>query len=65
MWSKYMAKAKFTQDQLNEAVAEFFGQCEVTEKGETFVECTFLPGAGNNGTISVYKLGAENGQNEG
>ena len=55
-----MAKAKFTQDQLDEAVAEFF-----CEKGTEYLEFSVLPGAGNNGPITLYKLGAENGQNEG
>ena len=41
-----MAKAKFTQEQLDEAVAEFF--CEN-------IPPVLVPGAGNNGSIIVYK----------
>lgn len=41
-----MAKAKFTQDQLDEAVAEFF--CEN-------IPPVLVPGAGQNGSIIVYK----------
>jgi hypothetical protein len=41
-----MAKAKFTEDQLDEAVAEFF--CEN-------IPPVLVPGAGQNGPIIVYK----------
>lgn len=54
-----MAKAKFTQEQLNKAIAEFF-----TENGEAHLECSFIAGAGNNGGITVYKLGENNGTDE-
>ena len=49
-----MAKAKFTQDQLDEAVAEFF--CEN-------IPPVLVPGAGNNGSIIVYKKD-ENGPSQ-
>lgn len=51
-----MAKAKFTQDQLEQAMAEFFGDQEA-------VEYQVLPGSGNNGPITMYRKD-ENGQNE-
>lgn len=43
--------ARFTQEQVNEAMAEFFA-----ENGSDHLECTFIPGAGNNGPITTYKL---------
>ena len=51
--------ARFTQEQIEQATAEFF-----QEQGETYVECTFLPGAGNNGAITTYKLGEQNGNDQ-
>ena len=51
--------ARFTQEQIEQAKAEFF-----QEQGQTYVECSFLPGAGNNGGITMYKLGAQNGNDE-
>jgi hypothetical protein len=53
-----MAKAKFTQDQLNEAVAEFFADPDAS------IEWGLLPATGNNGPITVYKLERTNGSNE-
>jgi hypothetical protein len=58
MWSKYMAKAKFTQDQLNEAVAEFFADPDAS------IEWGLLPAAGNNGPITVYKLEKSDGTSQ-
>ena len=43
--------ARFTQEQVNEAMAEFFA-----ENGSDYLECTFIPGAGNNGPITTYKI---------
>ena len=54
-----MAKAKFTQEQVHEAMAEFF-----TENGEAHLECSFIAGAGNNGGITVYKKEEQNGKDE-
>ncbi len=51
---------KFTQEQIDQAKAEFFG-----ENGSEYVECSYIPGAGNNGGITVYKLGENDGQDEG
>ena len=52
-----MAKAKFTKDQLKEAVTEFLDESAMPE---------VLSGAGNNGSITVYKKEeTENGQDEG
>ncbi len=53
-----MAKAKFTQDQLNEAVAEFFADPDAS------IEWGLLPGAGNNGPITVYKLEKSDGTSQ-
>jgi hypothetical protein len=51
-----MAKAKFTQDQVQEAMAEFFSET---------VDHQVLAGAGNNGPIVIYKLNeVQNGTNE-
>ena len=49
-----MSKAKFTQDQLDEAMAEFFGE---------YIEPMTLPAAGYNGSITVYKKD-ENGPSQ-
>lgn len=46
--------ARFTQEQLDEAVAEFFSEN---------VQHAFVPAAGQNGPITVYK-GANNGDDE-
>jgi hypothetical protein len=43
--------ARFTQEQIDQATAEFFG-----ESGSDYLECSFIPGAGNNGPITTYKL---------
>jgi hypothetical protein len=58
MWSKYMAKAKFTQDQLNEAMAEFF------EDENLSIEWGMRPASGLNGPITVYNKVEPNGTNE-
>lgn len=50
-----MAKAKFTQDQLDEAVAEFFSEN---------VPPSVLPGAGNNGQIIIYRKGESDGDGQ-
>jgi hypothetical protein len=50
-----MAKARFTQDQLDQAKAWFF-------ENNTVVP-VHVPGAGNNGSIIVYKK-EENGNDE-
>ena len=50
--------AKFTQEQIEQAKAEFF-----QEKGDEYLEFSVIPAAGNNGPITVYK-GANNGSNE-
>ena len=43
-----MAKAKFTQDQVNEAMAEFFGDENLS------IEWGMRPAVGLNGPITVY-----------
>ena len=43
--------ARFTQEQIEQAKAEFFA-----ENGSDRLECTFIPGAGNNGPITTYKI---------
>jgi hypothetical protein len=43
-----MAKAKFTQDQLNEAMAEFFADENLS------IEWGMRPAVGLNGPITVY-----------
>ena len=54
-----MAKARFTQEQIDQATAEFFGD---------YVAPVHVPGAGNNGSIIVYKNASqqkeENGNDE-
>ena len=50
-----MANAKFTQDQVNEAVAEFFKDPDAS------IERGILQGAGHNGPITLYKLEKSNG----
>jgi hypothetical protein len=54
-----MAKAKFTQEQLNEAMAEFFADPDAS------IEWGLLPAVGNNGPITVYKLEKSDDQDEG
>jgi hypothetical protein len=52
-----MAKAKFTQAQIDQATAEFFGEnSEWTN--------VILPGAGNNGTIKIYTKEIQNGNDQ-
>ena len=53
-----MSKAKFTQDQVNEAVAEFFKDPDAS------IERGTLPGAGHNGPITLYKLEKSNGPSQ-
>lgn len=50
--------ARFTQEQVNEAMAEFFADPDAS------IEWGLLPAAGNNGPITVYKLGEANGNDE-
>lgn len=50
---------KFTQEQIDQATAEFFG-----EQGDAYLEWSLIPGAGENGPITVYKLGEANGNDE-
>lgn len=53
-----MAKAKFTQEQVLEAMAEFL----VGEDASW--SCTTLPAAGYNGQITIYKKEEQNGTDE-
>jgi hypothetical protein len=50
---------KFTQEQIEQAKAEFFADPDAS------IEWGLLPGAGNNGPITVYKLERSDGQDEG
>ena len=50
--------ARFTQEQLNEAMAEFFADPDAS------IEWGLLPAVGMNGPITVYKLERDNGSNE-
>jgi hypothetical protein len=52
-----MAKARFTQDQLDQAKAWFF-------ENNTVVP-VHVPGAGNNGSIIVYKNASEQKEENG
>jgi len=58
MWSKYMAKARFTNEQIEQAKAWFF------EDENLSIEWGLRPGAGLNGPITVYNKVEPNGQNE-
>jgi hypothetical protein len=51
--------ARFTQEQIDQATAEFFADPDAS------IEWGLLPGAGNNGPITVYKLERSDGQDEG
>ena len=53
-----MAKAKFTQEQLNEAVAEFFADENLS------IEWGLRPAVGLNGPITVYNKVEQNGTDE-
>jgi hypothetical protein len=53
-----MAKAKFTQDQLNEAMAEFFGDENLS------IEWGMRPAVGLNGPITVYNKVEPNESNQ-
>jgi hypothetical protein len=53
-----MAKAKFTQDQLNEAMAKFF------EDENLSIEWGLRPAVGLNGPITVYNKVEPNGTDE-
>ena len=53
-----MAKAKFTQDQLNDAMAEFF------EDENLSIEWGLRPAVGLNGPITVYNKVVPNGNDE-
>ena len=49
--------AKFTQEQIEQAKAEFF-----QERGDEYLEFSVIPAAGNNGPITVYnKVEEDNG----
>jgi hypothetical protein len=58
MWNKYMVKAKFTQDQIEQAKAEFF------EDDNLSIEWGLRPAVGPNGPITVYLKEVTNGSNE-
>ena len=53
-----MAKAKFTQEQLNAAVAEFFADENLS------IEWGLRPAVGLNGPITVYNKVEPNGTDE-
>ena len=54
-----MAKAKFTQDQLDQATAEFFGDENLS------IEWGLRPASGLNGPITVYnKVEVQSGNDE-
>jgi hypothetical protein len=53
-----MAKAKFTQEQLNAAVAEFFADENLS------IEWGLRPAVGFNGPITVYNKVEQNGTDE-
>ena len=50
--------ARFTQEQLEQAKAEFYADPDAS------IERGTLPGAGNNGPITLYKLEKSNGNGE-
>jgi hypothetical protein len=58
MWSKYMAKARFTNEQIEQAMAWFF------EDENLSIEWGLRPGAGLNGPITVYNKVEPNGNDE-
>jgi hypothetical protein len=58
MWSKYMAKARFTNEQIEQAKAWFF------EDENLSIEWGLRPGAGLNGPITVYNKVVPNGNDE-
>jgi hypothetical protein len=58
MWSKYMAKARFTNEQIEQAKAWFF------EDENLSIEWGLRPGAGLNGPITVYNKVEPNGNDE-
>jgi len=53
-----MAKAKFTQEQLNAAMAEFFADENLS------IEWGLRPAVGLNGPITVYNKVEQNGTDE-
>ena len=53
-----MAKAKFTQEQLNAAMAEFFADENLS------IEWGLRPAVGFNGPITVYNKVEQNGTDE-
>jgi len=53
-----MAKAKFTQEQVHEAVAEFFADENLS------IEWGLRPAVGFNGPITVYNKVEQNGTDE-
>ena len=58
MWNKYMAKAKFTQEQIEQAKAWFF------EDENLSIEWGMRPAVGLNGPITVYNKVLANGNDE-
>jgi hypothetical protein len=58
MWNKYMAKAKFTDEQIEQAKAWFF------EDENLSIEWGLRPAVGLNGPITVYNKVVPNGTNE-
>ena len=53
-----MAKAKFTQEQVHEAMAEFFADENLS------IEWGLRPAVGFNGPITVYNKVEQNGTDE-
>jgi hypothetical protein len=58
MWSKYMAKARFTNEQIEQAMAWFF------EDENLSIEWGLRPASGLNGPITVYNKVEPNGNDE-
>jgi hypothetical protein len=58
MWNKYMAKAKFTESQIEQAKAWFF------EDENLSIEWGLRPASGLNGPITVYNKVEPNGNDE-
>jgi hypothetical protein len=58
MWSKYMVKARFTPEQIEQAKAEFFGDENLS------TEWGMRPAVGLNGPITVYNKVEPNGNDE-
>jgi hypothetical protein len=58
MWNKYMVKAKFTNEQIEQAKAWFF------EDENLSIEWGLRPAVGLNGPITVYNKVEPNGNDE-